>query len=162
MSGFTRVLCTVWLIAAQLNVVDLSKSNFLNPATALTNLASHLTFQQQCVESSYLPFEFGSKISSENPGLHHPDFYTLAFVLAQMCRYMFENRSLSTWSVIMLDNLHILVLKLLAPSAPVIILIKTMNMTQTIYCLQLKFSTLQLVSHIHIFSLTTRMYWCLL
>ena len=34
MSGFTRVLCTVWLIAAHLDVVDLSNSNFLNPATA--------------------------------------------------------------------------------------------------------------------------------
>ena len=42
----------------------------------------------------------------------------------------------------MLDNLHILVLKLFAPSAPVIILIKTMDMTQTIYHLQLKFSLL--------------------
>ena len=79
MSGFTRVLCTVWLIAAHLNVVDLSKSNFLNPAHSTYEPGFPLNIS---IASSYLPFEFGSKISSENPGLHHPDVYILAFVLA--------------------------------------------------------------------------------
>ena len=61
--------------------------------------------------------------------------------------YMFENRFLSTWNVIMLDNLHILVLYIVSRS-----LRSCHNfdkdyehMIQTIYCPQLKFLCLKTV-----------------